>query len=601
MSTCKTKCLALAIVLAMALATACGAPAGNNAPASEAPATTRDAPAAATGDDDGAASGGAQPNDALEPITLTIQGNVGGTKYMENGVMENPVALYIRENTGISIDLTMLPDSGDSQDKLNAMIAANDLPDVFCLNGGEAQFNNLLRGQLIYELDGLVAEHAPNMNADNNALAMMAGIRLEAPDGKLYKIGMNKGYWDSAGMGPQRGYYIRWDLYKELGYPQIATTDELCDVLAQMQEMEPANKSDQKTYAAAAWNNGITDSVTAPQALMMGFAAGPNNVLAVDIDTKQILETSPLEDASSYIWEGLKWANKLSRLGAFDPDSFTQTYQNYMDKSNAGNYMMSVLTWSAGGANTAFISDGTPEKQLICLPSKDFGYKNVNLFDNMVKGERHWAIAKSCETPERAVQLLDFMSTFEFSRIAHDGPQGTNWDVVDGKAAITNHDFIGMTEDQGIENSLSTGARVFRLFTGYASATANPADGQSVDLLSDATPLSDMHKDFLARYGKDSMNEVYMDGMGTYTSSTLVSWGALTDDLKTYESNLRDYLNQSYVACILAADDAAFEAERDKLIAGLDAYRIDEIFQCYYDNAMKTAEQTQAIYDLLEG
>lgn len=283
----------------------------------------------------------------------------------------------------------------------------------------------------------------------------------------------------------------------------------------------------------------------------------------------------------------------------FDPDSFTQTYQNYMDKSAAGNYLMTVLTWTAGSANANFITDGTPEKQMICLPSKDFGYKNVTLFDNMVKGERQWVVAKTCETPERAVQLLDFLSSFEFSRIAHDGVIGSNWDMVDGKATIINEDFIGMNEEETIENSLETGARIFRLFCGYASATINPEDGQSVDLLSDAFPLTETHEDFLAHYGKDSMNDVYMDGMNTYTNSTLITWGTLPDELQTYATNLRDYLNQGYVACILAEDDAAFEAQRDELIAGLDAYRVDEMYQFYYDNAMQNDEQLQAVYDLL--
>jgi len=591
----------LMAVLMMVLAAACGTSTESTTPQSDATADTQAENKTESKGEEGTEDSEVPPaNDMMEPVTLTVLGNVGSPKYMQNGIMEDPVAKYIREKTGISIDLTMMPDSGDSKDKLNAMIASNDLPDIFCLNGGNAQLNNLIQGKLIYELDDLVAKYAPNLNSDNNALAMMAGLRLESPDGKLYVIGMNKGYWDSAGMGPQRGFYIRWDLYKQLGYPKISTTQELCEVLAQMQELEPTNKNGQNTYAAAAWNNGINDSIVWPQAIMMGYVTGPNNVLGVDIGTKKILETSPLRDTSSFVWEGLKWANKLNQLGVFDPDSFTQTYQNYMDKCNAGIYMMSVLTWSAGGANTAFTSAGMPEKKLICLPPKDFGYKNVCLFDNMVKGERRWAIAKSCKTPERAVQLLDFMSTYEFARIAHCGPQGTNWDIVDGKATITNPDFIGMNEEQSIQNSLSTGARVFRLWTGYASATINPADGQAVDLLAEATPLSDMHKDFLAHYGKNSMNEVYMDGMGTYINSTLISWGTLPDELKTYESNLSDYLNQGFVNCILAKDDAAFEAERDKLIAGLDAYKVDEIYDAYYNNAMKTAEQTQAIYDLLE-
>ncbi len=592
----KTKMFVIltALLLAVALITGCsGGPATSALPTSAAPATS------AANSTDKPAQGEGETPAPLEPVTLTVMGNVGSTKYMENGIMEDPVALYIRENTGVSIDLTMLPDSGDSRDKLNAMIAANDLPDLFCLNGGEAQFNNLVNAKLIAPLDDLVAQYAPNLNSDNDALAMIEGLRLEAPDGLLYKIGMNKGYWDSSAMGPQRGYYIRWDLYKQLGYPAVTTSLELCDVLAQMQALEPTNKSGQKTFAAAAWNNGIADSIIWPQGIMMGYAHGPNSVLMVNIDTKEIATTSPLKDKTSPLWESLKWSNKLNQLGAFDPDSFTQTYQNYMDKCTAGQYMMGVLTWSAGSANTTFITEGTPEKQLICLPSSLFGWDKVSLFDNMVKGERHWAIAATCKTPERAVGLLDFMSTFEFSRIAHNGLEGTNWTLVDG-VATPKPEYIGLDEDQTLENSMTTGARTFRLFTGYASATVNPADNQSVDLLSDARPLTDMHKDFINHYGKTTMNEVYMEGMKTYTNSTLLNWGTLPEELKTYEANLKDYLNQGYVACILAKDDATFTQEQDKFIAGLDAYKLDEIFKTYYDNAMKSAEQTKAIYDLLD-
>ena len=41
------------------------------------------------------------------------------------------------------------------------------------------------------------------------------------------------------------------------------------------------------------------------------------------------------------------------------------------------------------------------------------------------------------------------------------------------------------------------------------------------------------------------MNDVYTDGMNTYTNSTLITWGTLPDELQTYATNLRDYLNQA--------------------------------------------------------
>ncbi|NLI05419.1 MAG: hypothetical protein GX483_09205, partial [Actinomycetaceae bacterium] len=149
-------------------------------------------------------------------------------------------------------------------------------------------------------------------------------------------------------------------------------------------------------------------------------------------------------------------------------------------------------------------------------------------------------------------------------------------------------------------NMLKTGARVFRLFTGYASATIDPGDGQAVDLLAEARQLTPAHEDFLAYYEHDSMKDVYMDGMESYTTSLMVNWGSLPDDLKTYETNLGDYLNQGFVACIMAADDADFAGEQERLISGLDAYRVDEIFQTYFDNANANSDDAQAIYDILD-
>jgi len=288
----------------------------------------------------------------------------------------------------------------------------------------------------------------------------------------------------------------------------------------------------------------------------------------------------------------------LYRNGLLDPDSFTQTYQDYMDKTVAGLYMMSALTWSNGGANSKWIEEGTPEKQLICLPSKIFGYDKMSLYEYMIGGERAWAVAKSFKKPERAVELLDFMSTFEFSRIAHNGPEGVNWSVKNGVATL-NQDYIDMDSDARNENDKVTGARRFRLFTGYASATTSPSDTQTVDLLSSARPLTDTHKDFMSHYGKSTMQDVYADGLKTYTKATKVNWGVLPEDLIVYETQLRDYLNQGFVTVTQAKDDAEFAAEQDKFIKGLEPYQVDKIWQFYYDTAMSTADQAKPIYDLL--
>jgi hypothetical protein len=40
-------------------------------------------------------------------------------------------------------------------------------------------------------------------------------------------------------MVPKRGYVVRWDYYKELGYPPINNEDDYLSVLQQMHENHP--------------------------------------------------------------------------------------------------------------------------------------------------------------------------------------------------------------------------------------------------------------------------------------------------------------------------------------------------------------------------
>lgn len=45
------------------------------------------------------------------------------------------------------------------------------------------------------------------------------------------------------------GVYLRWDLYKQLGCPELKTVEDMLDVLKQMQDLCPESDSGKKTYA----------------------------------------------------------------------------------------------------------------------------------------------------------------------------------------------------------------------------------------------------------------------------------------------------------------------------------------------------------------
>ena len=78
----------------------------------------------------------------------------------------------------------------------------------------------------------------------------MEALRAPAtsPDGDLYIWGMCKGTWHD-GTVPTCSHYIRWDLYKEAGYPKLESYDEdLLDVLEELVKLEPETADGQKIY-----------------------------------------------------------------------------------------------------------------------------------------------------------------------------------------------------------------------------------------------------------------------------------------------------------------------------------------------------------------
>ena len=102
-----------------------------------------------------------------------------------------------------------------------------------------------------------------------------------------------------------------------------------------------------------------------------------------------------------------------------DPDSFTQTSDVYEENLKAGKYMFNVPGWMSTNANTEFNKAEGNEKTFVSMPSLTADAEDR--FGNMYRGERQYVVNANTENPERCVALLDFVSTYEFSRIAWNG------------------------------------------------------------------------------------------------------------------------------------------------------------------------------------
>jgi putative aldouronate transport system substrate-binding protein len=591
--------MVLSMLLVIALLTGCGSDnSGNNGNDSAAPSTSTDGNNKEGGDD---VTTGDTKFD--ERVTLYVTAFV--SNYEPDGRRTDPVSKYIEENLNIDLELTGVIES-DYPTQLSAMIASRDLPDVFLLSDAVQQVPMLMSSNSILCIDPYLEEYAPNTLADPNGLVMLEAYRSPAfsPDGKVYLWGLCKGAWDD-GTQPTCGHYIRWDLYKEAGYPRLETYDEdLLDVLEQLVALEPETDDGQKTYGTGAWfgdGQGWGEWVfTYGLAPQEGANLAGYRTLAISTIDSTPKKGNQLTDPNGYFWRAVQFYNRANQRGLLDPDSFTQKSDVYEEKLKNGRYMFNVPGWMAGNANAEFNKKEGNLKTFVSLPSIQADAEDR--FGNMYRGERIYCISSDTEHPERCVALLDFVSTYDFSLIAWNGLEGTLWNMENG-VPVPTEEYLSMQRDAEVQ--VKIGAQAYHHFCGYGNGSVHPDYGVCIDLLQYSPQavekkMNDTIRDFVNHYGQKSWVDVYRAETTNTDSMNLLSFGEPPEDLKNYINNMEAYIGKNIFKAVAAKDDAEFEAIRDEMITVLkNEHHIDEIYQYFYDEATSQADQVARLAELI--
>lgn len=520
------------------------------------------------------------------------------TENEADGLRSDPVTKWLEEKLNINLYLTHVTEA-DWPTQLSAMLADNDLPDIFLLSDPSKQLPMLLDAGSVLDYSEYLEEYAPNTLADPGGNLMIAGNSVSAwsPDGGTYLWGLCKGSWDD-GTQPTCGHYIRWDLYKKAGYPTLENFDEdMLDVMEAMVEQEPETADGEKTYGLGAWFGngqdwgewffiyGIAPQEGASLQETTGLTLAINTVDSTPINSNQ------LTDPDGYFWRAVQFMNKANQRGLLDPDSFTQNSDVYEENLKAGKYVFNYPGWMSGNANTEFNQTEGNEKMFISIPA--VGVDAEDRFGNMYRGERQYVISADTENPERCVALLDLISTHEFSRIQYSGFEGDYYNVVDGKAVPTD-EFLDLTIDDAF--CTETGITVYHHFMGYGNGTLDPEDGAPMDLklYSDeaiAKKSNATLEDFLAYYGQESWSEVYRAETENSSSMNFIALNA-EGDIASYVNEIKAYRGKNIFNCVAAETDEEFEKLRDEMIEELkNTYHVDEVFEYFYNQAASQSEQ----------
>lgn len=458
-------------------------------------------------------------------ITLTIYSQLANY----SGEMQGWFAQILKDKFGVKVNL--IPD-GDGV--FDTRMEAGDLGDIVVWGSDDKDYVQAVSAGLLYdwEDENLVQEYGPyiwehlqdalNKNKIVSAEKDAEGNVIGEAD-TIYGFGHNVA---SSSDSHEAFFYtwdIRWDLYQQLGHPEVNDLDDLMDVLIQMKEICPTADNGKPTYAMSLWPDWDGNYVMYVKAMATAyygydeFGFGHYNVRTGEF-------YDALSPDSPYL-EMLAWFNELYRNGLLDPDSMTQTYDNMIEKVQNGQTFFSIFNYAGSLAYNKEVHYGKDEN----------GNEINKIMESLVPteacpivgglstlgGNRVWSIGAKTQYPELCMEIINWLCTPE-GRITMDyGPKGLCWDYDEnGRTYFTE---FGKTcfEDRTTLMPNEWGGATFNegAFqvnnTTWSSADINPESGERYDQQYWASNLvpegrCEAERDWRAYTGYDTL-ELYMD------------------------------------------------------------------------------------------
>lgn len=535
-----------------------------------------------------------------EPVTLTMFIR-NGSKY--TGLQSDPVAKYVEEKLGIKIDLTVDSSLGGTtaqtstfNELLAASLATGELADIidFGSSSGNAEVVNSLNraaeAGMIIPLDDLVAEHAPNISTDSR-LTVRNEYRKNYmyEDGKFYSVGA----WGGMGLDqlPGSANWVRWDLYKEMGYPEIKTDEEFLEMIKEMQEKYPETPTGEKIYGfggAFADPQGMGDgALNRDYPLSKGYEPLEGNYAAYFSHAdKEVV--GALQDSESFFWNGVKFYFNANQMGLLDPGAVTMTSAEYTEKMNQGAYLATLNGWGAMNKEAMLEALGMPDAGFMPINMLD-DVDSMSLYWESILGQNEFTISSKCKYPEKAVEFLDWCFSEEGSRIITQGAEGLAY-TMEG-------DVPSVTEQYILDNTGGT-VDMAEAYGKWKYAGINAfqhidMDSNGYYIQPEQIPNLDIYsavkKDALKYYGAESFNDYFTQYTkrngekmpntiwGSYQSAI----GAKPDDIRQKCSQINDYMYQMVFKLIYAADQEEYENLKAEAIAKVEKMGGNDVVEWY--------------------
>ncbi|MCR4923040.1 MAG: sugar ABC transporter substrate-binding protein [Lachnospiraceae bacterium] len=471
---------------------------------------------------------------------------------------DNEIQQMIADKTGVKVKETWLTGQ-TAEEAVGTLIAGGEYPDF--IDGGDGM-------KQLYEAGALVAldEYIDKYPNIKSYYTEQEWDRLKQDDGHIYWINQfqNIKGKDTTCTHNDEAFWIQTRVLEWAGYPEVKTMDQYFDLIESYNEanptMEDGTANIPYTILCDDWRYFCLEN--APE-FLDGY---PNDgSVIVDPKTKKVIDYNTTDTAVKY-FEKL---NDEYKKGIVDPESFTQTYDEYIAKLSTGRVLGMIDQWwdFAFTAGDAIKSAGLDEKGCMYVPlpitiSEDVHnqWHNSGGVLNVASG---LAVTTSCDDVEGAIKFIDDLLGQEVHNLRFWGVEGVDYEV-DDKGI-----FYRTPEER--TNAADTAYKASHLctYSYFPQWLGTSDDGKNANMPSDQPgeyydSLAGKVKDCLSAYGA----KTYVDMLGTneapgpWYPMYSYSNNLTTDTDAGVAWNLMGEVKHEYLPKVVMADD--FEGAWDE-------------------------------------
>ncbi len=310
---------------------------------------------------------------------------------------ELPAWAWIKEQTGVSVNWQVVPNSEYSTTIQTRMAAGVDLPDI--LSAGSLDTT-------IYGEDGMLVELSPYLEKYGENYAIIAETApnvkplMMTPSGSIYHLSTTRSEELYAGA---QGWEIRYDWLENLNLEMPVTTDDWYQVLKAFKEQDANLDGDPNNEVPMTTMSNVTNIYRWGNC--WGLRLWTSDGFSIDENGK--VQYDFLKDEAREMTE---YVARLFKEGLMDPEAITNTSDDLTSKCISNNYGSTLYwqelcpTWNITLHNLGITQADWGQTRTPVGPN---GYPGHIETRGYVSGQ--WSISKDCQDVDTAFRWLEYV------------------------------------------------------------------------------------------------------------------------------------------------------------------------------------------------